>query len=46
MEIRFDRSNKIDVLPNITFSWVGKVSFIYIGIYKYNVIIQIGKYFI
>ncbi len=46
MEIRFDKGNKIDVLPNITFSWVGKVIFIYFGIYKYSVTIQIGKYFI
>ena len=46
MEIRFVHSNKIDVLPNITFSWVGKVIFIYLGIYKYSVTIQIGKYFI
>ena len=46
MEIRFDKGNKIDVLPNITFSWVGKVIFIYLGIYKYSATIQIGKYFI
>lgn len=46
MEIRFNRRDKIDVLPNITFSWVGKVIFIYFGIYKYSITIQIGEYFI
>lgn len=46
MEIRFDKGNKIDVLPNITFSRAGKVIFIYLAIYKYSATIQIGKYFI
>ena len=46
MEIRFNRGYKIDVLPNITFSRAGEVIFIYFGIYKYNMTIQIGEYFI
>lgn len=46
MEIRFNRGNKVDVLPNITFSRIDKVIFIYFGIYKYSITIQIGEYFI
>lgn len=43
MKIIFEKTSVINVLPNITFSKIGKIFYISFAIYRYMISLRFGK---
>ena len=44
MKVIFEKTSQINILPNITFSKIGKILFVYFGFLNYQIILQFGSY--
>jgi hypothetical protein len=44
MKVIFEKTSQIDILPNITFSKIGKILFVSFGFLNYQMILQFGSY--
>ena len=44
MKVIFEKTYKINVLPNIIFSKIGKILFVSFGFLNYQMILKFGSY--
>jgi hypothetical protein len=44
MKVIFEKTSQINVLPNITFSKIGKFLFVSFGFLKYQMLLKFGSY--